>query len=393
MKMHYLALSALLVGVLPHSASAQLRGLLEGAKNTLNNATDKVADVVDAAQGDGPQADAALAELQNAALAQLPVVDMHEYEAALSVSDQMCTEIIDPFQLSGNVAEIAEDLMKKDGVALLRNVVPGGTSTVTGENLLGTAKTRAKQLNWLPMDQELAYGQKIHDMVVANDKRVIVRTNKGRVKKLYEDADALLAKVMAKIDEQHPYTFQLLLIDSEDINATALPGGFVHLNTGVLASDHAELVLAHEIGHVFKRHQTREAQARLIDSIDTVDDLRQLLSKDADVLDQAMDRTAGLYGALQNYSRQQELQADACAVRMAGRIADIKLDQMIDSYVDSIAQTTAAAAQQDLNTDSAAVLPELPLKRQSGHPEYPERRQRMKEVSQQLGLAQNQAAQ
>jgi predicted Zn-dependent protease len=116
-----------------------------------------------------------------------------------------------------------------------------------------------------------------------------------------------------------------------------------------------------------------------------------LLSTDADVFDQAMDRTAGLYGALQNYSRQQELQADACSVRMAGRIADIKLDQMIDSYVDSIAQTTPVATQQNNNQDAASVaaLPDLPLKKQSGHPEYPERRQRMKEVSQQVGLPQN----
>jgi predicted Zn-dependent protease len=53
------------------------------------------------------------------------------------------------------------------------------------------------------------------------------------------------------------------LIDSEQVNAFALPGGFLFVNSGVLvkAETEAELaaVMAHEIGHIAARHGTRQA--------------------------------------------------------------------------------------------------------------------------------------
>src|SRR6516165_9908457 len=52
-------------------------------------------------------------------------------------------------------------------------------------------------------------------------------------------------------------------IDSPEVNAFALPGGFLFVNTGVIlkADNEAELasVMAHEIAHVAARHGTRQA--------------------------------------------------------------------------------------------------------------------------------------
>jgi len=59
----------------------------------------------------------------------------------------------------------------------------------------------------------------------------------------------------------YPWTFKV--VNSRDINAFALPGGFVYVNRGVLegAEDEAQLagVMAHEIGHVTMRHGTHRA--------------------------------------------------------------------------------------------------------------------------------------
>src|SRR5450432_1331435 len=61
-------------------------------------------------------------------------------------------------------------------------------------------------------------------------------------------------------DAKVPFTIKV--VDSDVINAMALPGGFFYVNSGlILAADNeAELagVMAHEIAHVAARHTTRQ---------------------------------------------------------------------------------------------------------------------------------------
>src|SRR5262249_55163341 len=65
-------------------------------------------------------------------------------------------------------------------------------------------------------------------------------------------------------DAKVPFTIKV--IDSNEINAFALPGGFLYINRGVLeaADNEAELagVMAHEIGHVAARHGVEQASMR-----------------------------------------------------------------------------------------------------------------------------------
>jgi predicted Zn-dependent protease len=62
-------------------------------------------------------------------------------------------------------------------------------------------------------------------------------------------------------DAKVPFTIKVL--DSEEVNAFALPGGFFFVNSGLIlkAESEAELagVMAHEIAHVAARHGTRQA--------------------------------------------------------------------------------------------------------------------------------------
>lgn len=55
--------------------------------------------------------------------------------------------------------------------------------------------------------------------------------------------------------------FVVKIVDDDEVNAFALPGGFFYVNTGLIlaADDEAELagVMAHEIAHVCARHATR----------------------------------------------------------------------------------------------------------------------------------------
>jgi predicted Zn-dependent protease len=70
------------------------------------------------------------------------------------------------------------------------------------------------------------------------------------------------ALVEAGGDVSHPYTFRI--VRDSTVNAFALPGGFVYVQTGLLrtAGDLSELagVLGHEVAHARLSHGARQAQ-------------------------------------------------------------------------------------------------------------------------------------
>ena len=115
------------------------------------------------------------------------------------------------------------------------------------------------------------------------------------------------------------YTFYV--VNSDVINAFALPGGYVYINRGVIErSDNlAELagVVAHEIGHVEERHgaeQIERAQkANLGLNVAYI-----LLGRAPGQLEQAGIQIAGS-AVFAGYSREAENEADAVAVRLLAR--------------------------------------------------------------------------
>jgi predicted Zn-dependent protease len=64
-----------------------------------------------------------------------------------------------------------------------------------------------------------------------------------------------------------PFAFQLMVVDDPVVNAFALPGGYIVVNSGLLSkADSGEEVagvLAHELSHVTERHSTRRLAGRL----------------------------------------------------------------------------------------------------------------------------------
>ena len=73
-------------------------------------------------------------------------------------------------------------------------------------------------------------------------------------------------------DAQVPFTIKV--IDSDEVNAFALPGGFFYVNSGLIlaADEEAELagVMAHEIAHVCARHGMRQMTRMNLANIATI---------------------------------------------------------------------------------------------------------------------------
>src|ERR1700693_5479394 len=112
----------------------------------------------------------------------------------------------------------------------------------------------SKCVNFYSLEKEIALGKGLAQEVERQAKIIddpIIAEYVNRVgQNLVRNSDAKV-----------PFTIKV--IDMEDVNAFALPGGFFFVNSGLIlkAETEAELagVMAHEIAHVAARHGTRQA--------------------------------------------------------------------------------------------------------------------------------------
>jgi predicted Zn-dependent protease len=140
---------------------------------------------------------------------------------------------------------------------------------------------------------------------------------------VYEDrqAELMLASIVGRLmtaSDQPNTRFTVTILDSSEVNAFALPGGYVYVTRGILAlaSDSSELagVLAHEIAHVTLRHaRARTNRMRTNAIVDRV--VTGVFGGDLET-DQTSNRSKVSLAA---FSQQQELEADREGVRIAGK--------------------------------------------------------------------------
>ena len=74
----------------------------------------------------------------------------------------------------------------------------------------------------------------------------------------------VLGDSIARLTSRRDLQWQFFIVDAKDVNAFAVPGGFVYVNRGLIerADQMDELagVLGHEIGHVVKRHSIKQME-------------------------------------------------------------------------------------------------------------------------------------
>ncbi len=111
-----------------------------------------------------------------------------------------------------------------------------------------------KGVNFYSLEKEIALGKQLAQEVERQAKIIddpVIAEYINRVgQNLVRNSDAKV-----------PFTIKVL--DTEEVNAFALPGGFFFVNTGLIlkADSESELagVMAHEIAHVAARHGTKQA--------------------------------------------------------------------------------------------------------------------------------------
>jgi len=107
--------------------------------------------------------------------------------------------------------------------------------------------------------EELNMGQQINKQVLAQYKVSKNEIYRQRV----NDIGAKLARVSERQDI--PYKFEV--VESKDVNAFTIPGGYVYTTTALMENvandDELAAVLAHEIGHIAARHAAKKIQTAM----------------------------------------------------------------------------------------------------------------------------------
>src|SRR5437867_823937 len=125
---------------------------------------------------------------------------------------------------------------------------------------IGNRNINKGSINFISLEKEIAMGRQLAAEIERQVKLIddpVINEYVNRVgQNLVRNSDAKV-----------PFTIKV--VESDEINAFALPGGFFYVNTGLIlaADDEAELagVMAHEIAHVAARHGTEQAsKAELI---------------------------------------------------------------------------------------------------------------------------------
>lgn len=130
-----------------------------------------------------------------------------------------------------------------------------------------------------------------------------------------------IGRRLAKASHRPELEYQFLVVDSPEVNAFALPGGYIYVTRGLMAylGSEAELaaVLGHELGHVTARHSVQQLSAATAASVGAavlqifVPQVRGLLGENViNLLGNAL---------LSGYGRDHELEADRLGAEYLAR--------------------------------------------------------------------------
>ena len=143
------------------------------------------------------------------------------------------------------------DSMPSPGEDLNPHIKPGSEDDV---NAIGTRSIGGRGMgNWYSTDWEIRVGKQ-YSMELERSAHLVTDPV------IVEYVNRIGQNLVKNSDAKVPFTIKV--IDSDEVNAMALPGGFFYVNTGLITAcdEEAELagVMAHEISHVVAHHAARQ---------------------------------------------------------------------------------------------------------------------------------------
>ena len=184
--------------------------------------------------------------------------------------------------------------------------------TLSFSNCARNPVTGKKQVVLMSEAQEIAMGKEADPQIVAQFG-------------IYEDTAIqnfinLKGKQMAAISHRPKLDYVFRVVDSEVLNAFAVPGGYVYFTRGIMAHFNNEAdfagVLGHELGHITHRHGVAQQRNAILGQLGIIAGI---------IISPALGRFAeaassGLQLLFLKYSRDAEREADALGVEYSSKI-------------------------------------------------------------------------
>lgn len=181
----------------------------------------------------------------------LPVVAQSGTQAPSSQPPVNADQTQDPTQSTDSSTATSPANPTSDTATTTQGVHKGGKSDV---DAIGNRNVGKRGLgDWYSTDTEMKMGKQ-YAMMVEQTARMV------QDPVINEYVNRIGQNLVRNSDAKVPFTIKV--IDSDEINAFALPGGFFYVNSGLIlaADEEAELagVMAHEIAHVAARHAMQQ---------------------------------------------------------------------------------------------------------------------------------------
>lgn len=103
-------------------------------------------------------------------------------------------------------------------------------------------------------------------MIGKNMAQGIQKQNKLVKDKIMQERLDKIGQKIASVSDRNQLKYTFYIIESDEINAFALPAGYIFVNKGLIEKaneDELAFVLGHEIGHVSARHSVKRLQSTL----------------------------------------------------------------------------------------------------------------------------------
>ena len=196
------------------------------------------------------------------------------------------------------------DMLRRD---ILRDILKLSTLAAPALCPAAEPKVSTPSFNTLSEQEEIALGRKF---ALQYEKDVQILHNYA--------IDQYLAGIIQRlgnVSQKPSWPFRIKVVNTSEINASAVPGGVLFVQRGLLnfVEDEDEMVgaLAHEVGHVVARHTTNQLMAAFL-ARNLYERVKKNLLLENTIVEQVVEALGGplVLLAQLKYSRENESEAD-----------------------------------------------------------------------------------